>query len=84
MTLAEKFYGHKSFWVYIYLDNKDVIKNPNDITVGKRIRISRPDPAKMNPYDPECIRKAGVLQYQIMSEMKSTSSITSHDRDSTP
>jgi len=68
MTLAEKYYGHKSFWVYIYLDNKDVINNPDDITVGTRVRISRPDSSKMNPDDPECIKKAGALQYQILSE----------------
>lgn len=73
MTLAKKYYGHKSFWVYIYKDNRDVIKNPDDITVGKSLRISKPDFKKMNPDDPECIKQAGVLQYQILSSSKSVS-----------
>lgn len=71
MTLAKKYYGHKSFWVYIYQDNRDVIKNPDDITVGKSLRILKPDLKKMNPDDPECIKQAGVLQYQILSSRKS-------------
>lgn len=73
MTLAKKYYGHKSFWVYIYQDNRDVIKNPDDITVGKSLRISKPDLKKMNPNNPECIKQAGVLQYQILSDSKSVS-----------
>lgn len=73
MTLAKKYYRHKSFWVYIYQDNRDIIKNPDDITVGKSLRISKPDLKKMNPDDPECIKQAGVLQYQILSSSKSVS-----------
>ena len=38
-TLARKYFGHKAFWVYIYEENKDVIKNPNQVPIGTRLTI---------------------------------------------
>lgn len=32
--IALKEYGHKEFWIYIYLKNKDIIKDPNVVPVG--------------------------------------------------
>lgn len=42
--LAQKYYGNKHFWCYIYEENKDHINNPNLIPVGTKIKI--PDPEK--------------------------------------
>jgi nucleoid DNA-binding protein/nucleoid-associated protein YgaU len=66
--LALEYYGHKVFWVYIYLDNKDVIENPNDIPVGTKLRISKPHLKMMDPNNPEAIRKATALQYRIQNK----------------
>ncbi len=38
-TLALKHYGNKVYWVYIFLDNQDKIKNPNNVIVGTKLRI---------------------------------------------
>lgn len=69
--LAEKYYGNKIFWVYIYLDNKDKIKNPDCIPAGTSIRISKPDSSKINAKNPSCIEKATELQRVILGKTKS-------------
>lgn len=38
-TMAVEHYGNKVFWVYIFLDNQDKIKNPNNVVVGTKLRI---------------------------------------------
>lgn len=38
-SLAQKHYGNKVYWVYIFLDNQDKIKNPNSVVVGTKLRI---------------------------------------------
>lgn len=38
-SLAQKHYGNKVYWVYIFLDNQDKIKNPNNVIVGTKLRI---------------------------------------------
>ncbi len=68
MTLSKKYYGHKAFWVYIFMDNRDVIPNPNNITVGKKIKISSPDPQKINSQSDVCLKKAEELQSKILNE----------------
>ncbi|MCC8114093.1 MAG: HU family DNA-binding protein [Bacteroidales bacterium] len=38
-SMAKKHYGSNVYWVYIYLENKDVIGNPNKVAVGTRLKI---------------------------------------------
>ncbi len=38
-NLAKKHYGERSYWVYIYLENQNVIKNPNRVPQGTRLVI---------------------------------------------
>ncbi|MDP4278372.1 MAG: HU family DNA-binding protein [Bacteroidota bacterium] len=68
--LAQKYYGHKVFWVYIYLENKDVITNPNNVPIGTKIRIPKPHPVWMDPNNPEAIHKAVALQYSIQKKFE--------------
>ena len=42
--LAQRYYGNKHFWCYIFEENKSIIDNPNLIPVGTKISI--PDPRK--------------------------------------
>ncbi|MGL5790451.1 MAG: LysM peptidoglycan-binding domain-containing protein, partial [Bacteroidales bacterium] len=42
--LAQKYYGDKHFWCYIFEENKDKIQNPNQIPIGTVLVI--PDPRK--------------------------------------
>lgn len=66
--MAEKHYGHKVFWVYLYIYNKDHISDPNNIPVGTIINIPAQDMSRMNPKDPTCLKKALELQEKILSE----------------
>ncbi|MDD3907643.1 MAG: HU family DNA-binding protein, partial [Bacteroidales bacterium] len=66
-VLSLKYYGHKAFWVYIYAANMDVIKDPDHIPLGTRIRIPKPDTSIINADDPDCIAKAKALQTKILS-----------------
>ncbi|MCE5174140.1 MAG: HU family DNA-binding protein [Bacteroidales bacterium] len=66
-VLSLKYYGHKAFWVYIYAANMDVIKDPDHIPLGTRIRIPKPDTSIINANDPDCVAKAKALQTKILS-----------------
>jgi len=65
--IALKYYGHKAFWVYIYLANKNVIADPDHIQLGTKIRVPQPDSSKINANDPDCIDRAKALQTKILS-----------------
>lgn len=60
--LALREYGYKAFWVYIYEANKSIIKNPDRVPPGTRLRI--PDPAEyaINKNSAESRRKADSIQ----------------------
>jgi len=57
-TIALNEYGDKIFWVYIYLENKAILPNPNVLPVG--IKITIPPAAKygIDRNDSASIRKA--------------------------
>ncbi len=63
--LAEKYYGNRVFWVYIYQFNRTVIRNPDVITVGMELII--PDPAVygIDANDSTSIRRAIDLEREI-------------------
>lgn len=65
--ISLKYYGHKAFWVYIYLANKNVIADPDHIQLGTKIRVPQPDSSKINANDPDCIDRAKALQTKILS-----------------
>lgn len=64
-TLAERYYGSRAFWVYIYQFNKTVIRNPDVINVGMELIL--PDPALygIDANDSTSIRKALVVANEI-------------------
>lgn len=64
---ALDYYGSKSFWVYIYLANKDVIANPDKLEVGTTIRIPAPEVYKIDANDPQAVDKARQLEKEIKS-----------------
>lgn len=60
-------YGAKDFWVYIYLYNKDVIKNPNNIKAGTNIKIPMLDNKKfVNPDSEHSILTAKEVQHKFV------------------
>lgn len=50
-SLALKYYGNKVYWVYIFLDNQDKIKNPNNVMVGTKLRIPPKEQYDVSPTD---------------------------------
>lgn len=68
LTLVSlRHYGSKDFWVYIYLYNKDVIKNPNYIKAGTKIKIPMLDNKKfVNPDSEKSILTAKEIKYEFV------------------
>jgi hypothetical protein len=64
--LAEDYFGHREFWVYIYLENKEHISNPNSIPHGTELLLPLPSAHDMNPTDPASIAKAKLLSDEIL------------------
>ena len=65
-TMARKYYGNFNFWVYIYMENKNIINNPNNIAPGTVVVI--PDAEK---YGIDKNSSASIAQAQrIAAEIK--------------
>ena len=66
-TLARKYFGHKAFWVYIYEENKDVIKNPNQVPIGTRLTIPSASKYDLDANNRASVEKAKALAAKIQS-----------------
>ena len=66
--ISLKYYGHKIFWVYLYLANKESIPNPNSVAIGTQIHIPVPETYNIDASDEQSIRKAAALQTEILKE----------------
>ena len=66
--ISLKYYGHKIFWVYLYLANKESIPNPNSVAIGTKIHIPVPETYNIDANDEQSIRKAAALQTEILKE----------------
>ena len=66
--LGRKYYGHRSFWVYIYEENKSIIQNPNAVPIGTKLRIPPPSKYDIDPKNPESVKKAVELEQKLFGE----------------
>ena len=64
-NISRKFYGHYAFWVYIYMDNKDIITDPDNLPVGAKLRIPAPEKYGIDKNNPESIRRAEIKALEI-------------------
>ncbi len=64
-NISRKFYGHYAFWVYIYLDNKDIITDPDNLPVGAELRIPAPEKYSIDKNNPESIKRAEIKALEI-------------------
>lgn len=64
-NISRKFYGHYAFWVYIYLENKDVIKDPDNLPVGSTLKIPAPEKYGIDKNDPESIKRAEIKALEL-------------------
>ena len=56
--LALELFGDKTFWVYIYQENIDLIPNPNIVSSGLKLKIPDIDKYFIRKDDSESISKA--------------------------
>lgn len=69
--LAQKYYGHKIFWVYIYDYNKDKIgPDPDKIQIGIKLSIPAKKRYGIDAGSPDSREKARKIQTQLMSGKK--------------
>lgn len=60
-SIALKEYGNKVFWIYIYLENKAVISNPDVLPVGAKITIPPAGKYGIDSNNPASVQKAKDL-----------------------
>lgn len=65
--LAQDLFGDREFWVYIYLENKSQINNPNRVPAGTELTV--PDRTKygINAADPGSVAKAKSQGNKILN-----------------
>lgn len=68
--IAEKYYGHRNFWVFIYEANKDRISNPDALPAGFKVNIPLLDPALVDASNPECVEYGRRLEVKYVNEFK--------------
>ena len=56
--IAAKHYGNADFWVYIYEENRSIIKNPNAIAPGTKVVIPPASKYGIDKNNPESLRAA--------------------------
>lgn len=56
--IAAKHYGNADFWVYIYEENRSIIKNPNTIAPGTKVVIPPASKYGIDKDNPESLRAA--------------------------
>jgi nucleoid-associated protein YgaU len=57
-TIAFEEYGNKNFWIYLYEENKQIMKNPDQITSGMTIIIPPAEKYGINKKDEKSIEEA--------------------------
>ncbi|MDL2223987.1 HU family DNA-binding protein [Bacteroidales bacterium OttesenSCG-928-M06] len=59
--IALEAYGHKSFWVYLYEENRNVIKDPNNVPAGLEIIIPEASKYQIDKHDSASIKRANAI-----------------------
>ena len=65
--MARKHYGEAHFWVYIYQENRDKIKDPNNVNPGTVVVIPPAEKYGIDANSKESVDKAKALSYEILS-----------------
>lgn len=58
-------YGKKVFWVYIYEENRDIIKDPDNIAIGTKLVLPAASKYKIDPNNNKSVHKALLLEKSI-------------------
>ncbi len=64
--ISRDYYGDKKFWVYIYLYNTDIIKDPSNIPTGTIIKVPKLDKSLVDPNNQATIDAAWNVQKYLL------------------
>ncbi|MDU1891728.1 MAG: HU family DNA-binding protein [Dysgonomonas sp.] len=67
--ISLKYYGHKSFWVHIYEENKAAIKNPNNVPIGTKLVIPSPAKYGIDAKNPAVVEKAKNAESKLIRQL---------------
>lgn len=67
-VMARRHYGNSKFWVYIYLENKDQIRNPDNLEDGMVLTIPPRAKYDIDPESKESLKKADREAYRVMQQ----------------
>ena len=68
--MANRHYGNQCFWVYIYEENKDKIKDPNNIKGGTKLVIPPAEKYGIDKADKKSVAKAKRKAFDIENNRK--------------
>lgn len=68
VRLALRKYGHKAFWVYIYEENREKIKDPDRIDLGTKLTLPAARKYGIDPTDTNSVNRALSLQRAFLSQ----------------
>lgn len=66
--MARKHYGDSRFWVYIYIENRSKIKDPNNLETGMVLVIPPAEKYGIDAGNPESLKKADQEAYKALNE----------------
>ena len=69
-TMANDHYGNAIFWGYIYMENDSILYHPDFIKSGTVLKIPELSRYNISPDNPEDIKKAMDLNYQIIKKFR--------------
>lgn len=64
--LSLELFGAREFWVYIFEENQDVLKNPNKVTPGIELKVPNVSQYDIDSNNIQYIEKAKVLESRIL------------------
>lgn len=67
-NMGLRFYGHKSFWVYIYQENINKISDFNNVTIGTLLVIPANEKYGIDVNNPESIKEANKLEKEYFKK----------------
>ncbi len=64
-NIAERKYGHKAFWVYIYEENRELLPDPHHATAGLILTLPASKKYRIDPNNTKSVSRALVLQKSL-------------------
>lgn len=63
--IAERKYGHRAFWVYIYEENRERIPNPHNVAVGTALHLPSASKYGIDPNNTKSLNQALLLSKSL-------------------